>query len=212
MQSAKVDCLPKSNGMCPTGVEGEFYTTNNMFSPVHTTWIWHPYPYTAFPGKTWVEVIHEKDPFGDEHFGAWLMYAKGSGVWFNTGKTIAFPEHQDAYKFFALPAGTTHWNQDMSKAAAKAFYDSVQFTAHKDSVEYKACDTQHNPKQAGLQYMNIEIVAVKGVGTYTCLSKNGVPPEIKAGWQGSMPCKCDNTKNTLNCAGVPTAWTSDLVI
>jgi hypothetical protein len=34
--------------------------------------------------------MHERDPFGDEHNGAWYLYAKGSGVWYNIGKTISF--------------------------------------------------------------------------------------------------------------------------
>jgi len=202
MQSAKVDCLPNSNGLCPTGVEGEFYTTNNMFSPVHTTWIWHQYPYTAFQAKTWLEVIHEKDPFGDEHFGAWMMYAKGSGVWFNTGKTKAFAEHQDAYNYFTLPAGTQHPNEDMSKAAAAAGYDSVQFVRHKDHVNYP-CDTG-NTGNPGFPYLAVEIVGVKLKGTGACAKTKG---QLRSGWKASQPCTCQGHKTYLNCKEMPyTDW------
>ena len=49
----------------------------------------------------WVEVMHKKDPFGDEHFGAWFLTAKGSGVWYNTGLSMSFGEHSnEAYWYF----------------------------------------------------------------------------------------------------------------
>ena len=59
--------------------------------------------------------MHERDPFGDEHNGAWYLYAKGSGVWYNIGKTISFPEHADAYAHF-----NAFDNEAMSRAAAAA--------------------------------------------------------------------------------------------
>ena len=98
----------------------------------------------------------------------------------------------------------------MSKACVAAGLDSLQFLAHRDPVEYKKCDTQHGGK-AGLEYMDLEIVACKLTGTYPCTTTKGAPDVIKAGWGGSKPCVCDNTAGTkanptfLNCQGVPTA-------
>ena len=46
---------------------GNYYTKNNMYSPPNTAWIWHPPPYHNVPSDDgWIEVIHRKDPFGDE--------------------------------------------------------------------------------------------------------------------------------------------------
>jgi hypothetical protein len=88
--------LPPSAGNCaPPKCSLNLYTENNMYAPPKTQWIWHAPPYTAFSG--WVEVTHQKDPFGDEHFGAWFLYAKGSGVWFQIGKVISFGEHYEAF-------------------------------------------------------------------------------------------------------------------
>merc|ERR1719502_1515576 len=68
-----------------------------MYSPPHTAWIWHKPPYHKVPSDDgWIEVIHRKDPFGDEQFGAWFLSAKGSGVWLNAGKSISFDDHSDA--------------------------------------------------------------------------------------------------------------------
>ena len=103
--------------------------------------------------NTWVEVMHERDPFGDEHDGLWFLYAKGSGVWYNIGKTIVFDEHADAYRYFRVGG-----NEAMCRAAAAAGYDTVQFTEHRDTVNYPCTK---NPNPGKYPYMNVEIVAVK---------------------------------------------------
>ena len=69
--------LPKSAGKCaPARCQLNHYGENN--SPP-SQWIWHPpphekgkfLPYPDFAAGTWVEVMREEDPFGDEHYGAW---------------------------------------------------------------------------------------------------------------------------------------------
>jgi hypothetical protein len=79
----------------------------------------------------------------------WLIYAPGAGIYFDTGVTISFAEHQDAYTHFNVPSGS-NMNEAMSKAAAAAGYDSVQFLAHVDHVNYQ-CDT-YNTKRPGFDY------------------------------------------------------------
>jgi len=95
--------VPSNPPRCPGSSRGEmardggYYTENNMYSPPNTAWIWHKPPYHAVESDaSWIEVIHRKDPFGDEHFGAWFLSAKGSGVWLHAGKSISFDEHDDA--------------------------------------------------------------------------------------------------------------------
>jgi len=176
------------------------YNINDDYQPPKVSWIWHAYPYTARPASSWVEVIHEADPFGDESHGAWMLYTPGSGIYFNIGKTIAFAEHSDAYAHFNI-AGGQDMNSAMSVAAAAAGYDSVQFTAHVDHVSYQ-CDTK-NTGRPGFDYMGLEIVAVKMVGTFACLASGGAPTSVKCGWQAATSCSCDNSKQFLNCGGVP---------
>lgn len=207
LSKAKVTGLPKSVGACPPvgGAAGVRYHTNNMFAPPRTSWSWHPYPWSAFATSAWIEVIHEADPFGDEHYGAWLMYAKGNGIWFNTGRTLAFNEHSDAFSHFKVKS-----NEALAKAAASAGVDSVQFLAHRDPVEYKTCDRHANAK--GWKYLNIEILATKLVGTYACTAAKGAPAPIKAGWKGSKACKCDNSQKFLNCNGLFSAITEPVLV
>merc|ERR1712003_454796 len=124
-----------------------------------------------------------------------MGHAKGSGIWFNTGSTLSFNEHSDAYAHFKVTS-----NEPLAKAAAAAGVDSVQFLAHIDPVEYKTCD-QHAVAK-GWKYLNIEILASRLVGTYACTAPNGAPDSIKAGWEGSKDCQCDNSQKVLNCNGL----------
>lgn len=137
----------------------------------------------------------------------WFQYAPGSGIYFNLGKTISFAEHADGYSFFQIsnpPHGD--WNGAMCQAAAAAGYDSLQFLAHVDHVSYQ-CDTSHTGTP-GYDYMGLEIVATKLVGTYSCGAAAGAPAVITRGWGGSKPCDCDVRKQYLNCKGVALAGLS----
>jgi len=143
----------------------------------------------------WVEIMREKDPFGDEHKGAWFLYAKGSGIYFNTGKTISFDEHKDGYTHFKVHSGI--YNEVMSENAAAQGYDTIQFLKHQDHVNYPCATKDHIP------FMNIEIVGVKMVGTYACVNPSG-RDVLRAGWGASRPCICDNKQSFTNCQNVPT--------
>ena len=190
--------LPHAAGKCaPPNCQLSLFTENNAYSPPKTQWIWHPPPYQpsdyAPPGggdpwTGWVEVMHKKDPFGDEHHGAWFLYAKGSNVWYNTGKFIEFEEHADAYKHFGAQG-----NEAVCQAAAANGYDTIIFLAHHDSVNYPCAQAANYP------YMNVEIVAVKLQGTYSCGVSPKTPGVLRSGWGGSAPCPCDDNFKQSNC-------------
>jgi len=201
ISQAGVTEYPASVGNCPTDgkKKGQVYATNNAYSPTDTFWSWHPYPYHARASHTWCEVMHEADPFGDEHEGAWFMHTPGSAIYFDVGATRVFSTHEEAYDHWDVTG--PHWNQDMSKRAAADGYDSVQFTAHVDHVNYP-CDT-HNTGTPHLEYMGLEIVGVKLVGVHTCTKGDGAPSSIRAGWRAAKKCTCDNRKKFLNCHEVP---------
>jgi hypothetical protein len=197
--------LPDSVGTCPTAnpPSGQRYNVNNMYTPPYISWIWHAYPYSSVAANTWAEVMHKSDPFGDENYGDWFMYSPGSGIYFDVGVTIAFNEHGDAFQKFGIACDprVCDYNEELSKAAAATGVDSIQFLAHVDHVNYQ-CDT-HNTGNAGLDYMGLEILAVKLVGKYSCGTPAGAPSSIRTGWQASKPCHCDNKHEFLNCKGVP---------
>ena len=171
------------------------YSLGAQYEPPSVSWIWQAYPYPAAPDEFWLEVIHEADPFGDEHDGMWMIYAPGSGIYFYTGKTIAFNEHADAYSHFGAKG-----NEDLSRKAYAAGYDSIQFLAHVDHVNYQ-CDT-FNTGKPGFDYMGVEIVSTWLVGTFACGAAGATPNVFRSGLADSG-CVCDNGKQFLNCAGVP---------
>merc|ERR1719181_2757581 len=115
-----------------------------------------------------------KDPFGDEHFGCWFLYAYGSGAYFWTGKTKTWPDHGEAMKELK-----THGNENMCKAADKAGYDSIQFITRYDAVNWP-CQKKHDK---GSFNMNWEIVGVKLKGIYSCGSDGKDKySQLRAGW------------------------------
>merc|ERR1711907_921941 len=146
---------------------------NNAYASKDLTWLWHDIqgpPFGGFSSNWIVEVSHQKDPFGDEHFGMWILNAAGSGVYLDIGKTKIFSDHGDAEKYFSA-----NGNENMCKAAAAKGFDSIQFIKHKDGVNYPCA------KKAGVPWMNIEIVAVKLTGTYSCGQAKGTASALRAG-------------------------------
>jgi hypothetical protein len=196
--SSRTQNLPPAS-LCPK-TSCERYQDNDLYQPASVSWIWHAYPYSPIAPNTWAEVIHEADPFGDEGHGIWFQYAKGSGIWFNTGNTKVFNTHEEAYTYFnvaALKPEPGGWNPTMAEAAAKQNFDSVQFMQHHDHTNYQ-CDT-HNTGRPGFEYLNFEIVGVKLSGTHACGASSGAPDTIRGGWQASQECQCDNKQQYLNC-------------
>ena len=163
--------------------DGERYDTNNYYQANDLTWKWHSYPYPSTADDVYMEVMRAADPFGDEHVGAWFLWAPGSGIFLYTGRTIVFSEHIEAYTYFNNPGDYN--NEHLSANAAAAGYDTIQFMSHIDHTNYP-CDT-YNTGRPGLNYMGVEIVATRMVGTYACGGQTGAPDTIKSGWAGSNP-------------------------
>lgn len=154
-------------------------------------------PYKCIPNNTQVEVFHSAgDNFG---WGSWFYAVEGSGIWFDVGTTICFKKHNDAVEFFLnRSCNTTEKDDlcdpffvDMITAANDQGYKSIQFTEHGDQV-------------CGLRAM--EIVHVQGTGYYNCTYDPNdanfgtcVFNNFKTGWDKSIGCSCDYTKNNLNC-------------
>merc|ERR1712070_217292 len=139
-----------------------------MYQPPGVSWSYHPPSangYAFFADNSWAEVGHHKDPFGDEHYGMWMVYAKGSAIWYNIGRSLNCPDHDCAMSHYQLKiAGSS--NEPMCRAACQDGYNSLQFNRLWDITNYPC------QNQAG-SYMNIEIVATCLTGTYSCGEKGG---------------------------------------
>eukprot|EP00747_Dinoflagellata_sp_TGD_P221076 gnl/TRDRNA2_/TRDRNA2_92965_c2_seq1.p1 gnl/TRDRNA2_/TRDRNA2_92965_c2~~gnl/TRDRNA2_/TRDRNA2_92965_c2_seq1.p1 ORF type:complete len:123 (-),score=9.43 gnl/TRDRNA2_/TRDRNA2_92965_c2_seq1:40-408(-) len=113
------------------------------------------------------------------------MYrATGSGLFYNVGKTIAFPDHPDANKYFGLShPEKCHGHAKLTLAAARAGFDSIQFVAKNEgNLKFEIVDTHH--------------ALVKG----PC-PDDGHADKFTSCWNGSSACSCDASKIYLNCWG-----------
>jgi len=190
-----------------------------------------PVGYPFFSDNEWIEVLHQKDPWHDEAHGMWLLYAKGSGIWFNVGKTLKVADHQDAYmklsnlRYPNLTLGDvdgygndvnfyydgygnrrTRLTTDemLSVAACANGIASVQFNNHLDNGNYPTCQYSDTTRT----YLNIEILATCFSGTYACgVAGDGRGNPFKAGWH-NKPCKCTNDADVLNCGHHTSAGSS----
>lgn len=85
---------------------------------------------SGVPNNTLVEVIHSAgDPPG---MGFWFYYAKGSGVYYDVGETLAFSTHGEAYEHFlsylkANPTGAGA-EESLTAAASRMGIQTLQFT------------------------------------------------------------------------------------
>jgi len=198
---------PTAASQCPTDSSensvGELFSANqgSGLNLPGTLAIFHPPTYGALPDNTWVEVIHSAYP-ADENFGAWFYYAKGSGIWYNIGKSVAFQDHSGAGQYYGTKSSS---NEVMSMLCAAAGDDTIQFLNHVDPGTCNECCTKsRNPAS-----WNIELVACAMKGRYACAAEPG-DTTLKAGWMGKRNCECVEDGHTqgddssyLNCKDVP---------
>jgi hypothetical protein len=174
--------------------EGSLYgNMSNVDDMKDTLWIYHKPPYKAFPDNSKIEVTHVSGGYplqkSIESSGSWMYYAKGSGMYFNTGKTISFIDHSESVKHFLdidiscpLREECVKYFSKIVDIAKNKGYDSIQYLKHYDM---RCGDTA------------IEIIDLHGVGAFPCGNKTKL--NIKSGWLGKNICICDNHKQSMNC-------------
>jgi hypothetical protein len=187
------DNYDKCYKICPKN-EGQLYTSMSEADDMEKTiWIYHKKPYKPLPNNTYIEVTHVSGGYTGqkqiEAVGSWMYYAKGSGVYFNTGNTISFKNHSDSVKYFLNISISCPIYEECVRFFSKVFetakqkgYDSIQYLNHDDM----RCGNTA-----------IEIVDLYGIGSYPCGNKTKL--NIKYGWNGTKLCKCNNTKQSMNC-------------
>ena len=134
--------------------------------------------------------------------GAWFLFARGSGIWMNTGSSVVFGDHDEGYRHFNISddVDKSDKNEAMVGAAARAGYDSIQFIRHTCSMMYDPCLNRTEP---GLTYFNIEVVSTRLTGVYACASEFGDSSLLRTGWKGASKCTCSNaTSDYRNCEEV----------
>jgi hypothetical protein len=154
----------------------------------------YDHPRSPLPQNAWVEVMHHHRNWfnGFERQGMWFTAASGSGVWLNTGRTIAFRDHGEAFAYFM-----SHWETDLAVNAKEFGFDTIQFT-HGDGMTHHCCKKLRlKPNCFGLELMSTGLV-----GNYAC----GGPTSFnmyRSGWNAERPCQC--TEDNVDVKNRPTS-------
>lgn len=202
--------LPSSQNGCPAEAKTQsfFVSTPREHAepPYFAVTVYHFGPFQPLKAHTWVEVFHRARTVssGFERHGAWFGYSPGSGIWTNTGKTIVFNTHDEAFHHFGAK-----WENDLAQKAKTRGWDTIQFLKG-DGVSTDACCEKLS---LGPCCHSLEFVATKLTGIYGCTDTAG-GQALRAGWQASRPCHCqenadmnstalDTYVSYINCRGVP---------
>jgi hypothetical protein len=156
--------LPSTPKSCPSSkAQGELFENEIVYPKAFSGayYILQPPPYAAskFADNTWVEVMHGvgRGVENDEKVGAWFYWLKGTGIWYNLGKSKVFNDHPDSWSYFKSKAGGGLTSDEAcAKAAAAQGIDSVVYVAHSDIGTCPSCC-----KSIGFKYILVEILAAK---------------------------------------------------
>ena len=174
------------SGECPQGGLNRPYREEDGPHPRgvaffrKTTW-----PAHVYPSHSWAEVMHCSHE--DEATAPWFFLTRGTGIFVNVGRTIAFKDHKEAALFFMgndRPWGPISMNPEhtltpydgtmVPERARAAGYDSIQYTMH---CEHGGC---------GFCMNELVLTSVDG-------SQGGLacpPVEFRTGPNASQPCQC----------------------
>lgn len=182
---------------------GSVLTGSASFTVYHDWYFYH-----QLPDNAWGEVQHSAGPFFKRETEAmWFSRARGSGIWYNVGKTIAFDTHQAGYNQFLveksgpckLPKPETNSTDPM--AAGAVFENALSMCLR--SKDYDSFQMRPYPYpvlntfgQAGW----MEMASTRAQGRFACgFEEGGVSKLFRSGWRASKPCDCDSSKVALNC-------------
>lgn len=140
----------------------------------------------GFSNDTWVEVMRVVSPKQFELHGVWYWEARGSGLWWNTGKT--FVETTPG-------RGERWWFETMRVGRLRALgFDSLQLPISDDrrkpmaNNRFEMVDLRHAKDPLGRK---ADVVRA-------CACGLGGVHHLRAGW-ASLSCPCSDELSLLNC-------------
>lgn len=167
--------------------EGDMYVGAEGYSIYHSQW-------KPVPNNTWVEVAHAILP--TEITGAWVWTLRGTGIWYNVGKTIVFPTpanpgqvHEAAIAWLKQGCSveiSSEWplmeSQIFGNCARQKGYNSIQFSP---------AVGEHPMGTFGMTGMT-EMVLVDVDGDKGCGVPDAAATPLRTGWAASERCSCSN--------------------
>lgn len=115
----------------------------------------------------------------------WFYYAKGSGIWINIGRTIAFQEHSDAFNFFGINEPKFSISGGNLAAEIK-LAEAIRTNGNYDSVQFTCCHEQ---------VYKFELLFVNDKQSNDKSPCTNLPT-----WgRGNQLCTCDPNQRLINC-------------
>ena len=183
-------------------IEGDLFVQNTLgFDGLgihHSQW-------TAAPNNSWVEVAHGVIP--TEVTGAWAWRLRGTGVWFNVGRTIVFPTPADPSQIHraAIQYLTSGCSKRPSIFWPLQESDIFGFCAREKGVDSIQFEPQAGQVPTGTFNATglVEIVMVNLDGDLTCGVQNASETPLRTGWKASSPYRCENKAIPPACGLMP---------
>uniref|UniRef100_A0A7S0IMV8 Phospholipase B-like n=1 Tax=Calcidiscus leptoporus TaxID=127549 RepID=A0A7S0IMV8_9EUKA len=166
--------------------------------------IYHSH-WAAAKDNTWIEVAHAVLP--TEWTGAWTWRLRGSGVWVNVGKTIAFPTPADMSQVHmeAIHYLTENCSVKVSPYWPLSESDIFGLCAREkgfDSVQFEPQVGQAPLGTFGLTGLT-ELVLTRLSGNQTCGVPDASATPLRQGWRASSGCDCVNQPIPPTCGLMP---------
>jgi len=205
--SINKDAYKEANITGHTLVSSTEVKEGDLFEGGGTGYMIYHGSYKPLPDNTWFEVTHTTFP--TELKGSWMWRQRGSGIWYNTGKTKVFPTpedptqtHKEAIDFLKENCSITpswEWPQLESDifglCAREKGYDTIQF---EPATGQKPMGT------FGLTGLT-EVVLVNIDGKYSCGVEDASKTPYREGWMASRQCNCQNVEIADSCGLMPRA-------
>jgi len=150
--------------------------------------------WAPLPNHTWTEVSHLVYP--TELDGMWVWRTRGSGVWANVGRTIAFPTPADQSQIHAEAIAflTEGCSKRPSASWPQLESDVFGFCAREkgyDSVQFAPQDGDRPTGSFGIAGAT-EIVFTRLDGDESCGSADASDTLLRSGWRAGNTCACVN--------------------
>jgi hypothetical protein len=181
--------------------EGDLFQGTSLgYGIYHETW-------KPLPDNTWTEIAHVALP--TELLSYWVWRTRGSGIWYNVGKTKVFPTPADPSKTHAEAIAwltsncsktpSAGWPQQESDifgfCAREKGYDSLQF---EPMAGEKPLGTFGQPGMTEIVMVNID-------GKYNCGVEDASKTPLREGWMAARQCDCENYEYADSCGLMPRA-------
>jgi hypothetical protein len=184
------------------------YNNGDFYSTDFGMWIYHE-DAAVVQNHTWIEVQHLL--FKTETQAMWFTRSRGSGIWYNVGKSITFVSddgHKAAYEYFGNrgckypppptpPSGVPLNCSDPKQVQiclelAAAMENSMAACAAREGYESVQFSSTPGPVIETFGHVGwLELLSTSLQGNYSCgTPAGGTSAGFRFGWGASAACDC----------------------